>query len=301
MRHKLVHGRLEEAKESYLMLNKYNYEEWLLELTLLCTRKKAESDEERFAYLVKTLPTSYKRIVMGVYKDHEAEEKQRDQEMKVKRSLFDEAVMLLKASVAQRRKKDETDLMLLQENTKSVLKSFKIRNFKFDLEKYYARFDKTVTLLETIGVDMDKNYLLRIFANGCIEHRDLRTRGKIVPLESLTNYHELKIEYSSFLEAKELKQSGKAKKGFQGADNYHSARCSFCHKKGHCWKKHHHLKFPSTKTCGSKAEEKTTPTKSEPTFKYEAKGLMTSKNKVKNDNYFYVDFACTWTMTGSRE
>jgi hypothetical protein len=28
---------------------------------------------------------------------------------------------------------------------------------------------------------------------------------------------------------------------------------------------------------------------------------MTSKNKVKNDDYFWVDFACTWTMTGSRE
>jgi hypothetical protein len=59
---------------------------------------------------------------MGVYKDHEAEEKQGDQEMKVKRSLFDEAVMLLKASVSQRCKKDKTYLMLLQENTKSELK-----------------------------------------------------------------------------------------------------------------------------------------------------------------------------------
>ena len=28
---------------------------------------------------------------------------------------------------------------------------------------------------------------------------------------------------------------------------------------------------------------------------------MTSKNKVKNDDYFWVDFACTWTMTGSRQ
>jgi len=75
--------------------------------------------------------------------------------------------------------------------------------------------------------------------------------------------------------------------------------------KGHtedtCWKKHPHLKPPSTKSPGSKAEEKTTPTKSEPSFKYEAKGLMNSKNKVKNDDYFYVDFACMWTMTGSRE
>ena len=176
-------------------------------------QEKAESDEERFAYLVKTRPTSYKRIVVGVYKEYEAEEKQGDQERKVKRSLFDEAVMLLKASVAQRGKKDETDLMLLQENIKSKLKNLKIRNFKFDLEKYHARFVKTVRLLKTIGVDMDENYLLRIFANGCIEHRDLRTR-------SFTNYHELKIEYSNLLETKELKQSGKAEKGFQEAASF---------------------------------------------------------------------------------
>ena len=77
----------------------------------------------------------------------------------------------------------------------------KIRNFKLDLEKYYATFDKTVKLLETIGVHMDENYLLRIFANGCIEHehRDLRTRAELVHLESFTTYHEFKIEYSSLL------------------------------------------------------------------------------------------------------
>jgi hypothetical protein len=28
---------------------------------------------------------------------------------------------------------------------------------------------------------------------------------------------------------------------------------------------------------------------------------MTSKNKVKNDDYFYVDFAWTWNTTGSTE
>ena len=43
---------------------------------------------------------------------------------------------------------------------------------------------------------------MRIFANGCIEHRDLRTRAELVHLESFTNYHELKIQYSSLLEAK---------------------------------------------------------------------------------------------------
>jgi hypothetical protein len=115
MRPKLGHGRQEQAKQSYLMLNNYNYEECGFELKLLCTRKKAESEEERFAYLVKTLPTSYKRIVMGVYKDHEAEEKQGDQERKVKRSLFGEAIMLLKGSVAQKGKKDENHLWKLLE------------------------------------------------------------------------------------------------------------------------------------------------------------------------------------------
>ena len=50
---------------------------------------------------------------------------------------------------------------------------------------------------------------MRIFANGCIEHRDLRTRAELVHLESFTNYHEPKIEYSSLLEAKEVKQRPK--------------------------------------------------------------------------------------------
>jgi len=142
---------------------------------------------------------------MGVYKDHEAEEKQGDQERKVKRSLFVEAIMLLKATVAQRGKKDKTDLMLLQatigvshREASPKVKSLKIRNLKFDLQKYYARFHKIVRLLETIGVDMDDNYVLRTFANGCIEHRNLRTRTELVHLENFTNYH--------------------------------SARCSFCHK-----------------------------------------------------------------------
>jgi hypothetical protein len=34
---KLCHGRKEEAKESYIILDRYNNEEWLFELKLFCT------------------------------------------------------------------------------------------------------------------------------------------------------------------------------------------------------------------------------------------------------------------------
>jgi hypothetical protein len=43
-----------------------HFEEWLFELQLLCIRRKAESDEDRFALLIKISPNSYKRIVMDV-------------------------------------------------------------------------------------------------------------------------------------------------------------------------------------------------------------------------------------------
>jgi hypothetical protein len=51
------------GRETTTKLSKYNFEEWLFELL----RKKAESDEERFAYLIKTLPNLNKIIVMDVY------------------------------------------------------------------------------------------------------------------------------------------------------------------------------------------------------------------------------------------
>ena len=101
---------------------------------MLCVRKKAESEEERFAYLIKTLPNSHKRIVMDVY----------NSEKKPTESMFKEAVELLKEKVAKRGQREEVDLEFLQRNIKGELKSLKIEIFKYDLEKFYARFDKTV-------------------------------------------------------------------------------------------------------------------------------------------------------------
>jgi len=83
------------GRETTTMLNKYEFEEWLFELQLLCVRRKAESDEERFAYLIKTLPNSYKRIVMDVYN---SEKKETD-------GMFKEAFELLKEKVAKRGQK----------------------------------------------------------------------------------------------------------------------------------------------------------------------------------------------------
>jgi len=51
-----------------------------------------------------------------------------------------------------------------------------------------------------------------------MQHHDLR--AELGYLESFTNYHELRIEYSSLLEATEVRPR-KTEKKVQGVANYH--------------------------------------------------------------------------------
>ena len=78
-------------------------------------------------------------------------------------------------------------------------------------------------------------------------------------------------------------------------------KCSFCYKKGHsddkCYKNHPALRPNSQKE--TKANLPETNGNKEITFRYDAKGLMSSRDNVKKD-YFYFDFACTWPMTGNK-
>jgi hypothetical protein len=93
----------------------------------------------------------------------------------------------LKKKVAKRGQKEEVDLEFLQENIKGELKNLKIKTFKYDLDKFYTRFDKTVRHLETLGVKMKDDYVLGVFANGFSGHRDLKSRADLVHLETHHN------------------------------------------------------------------------------------------------------------------
>jgi hypothetical protein len=50
--------------EILLLLDKFNYDEWKFELDNLCRRKKATTEENKFAWLVRTVNSSDKRIIM---------------------------------------------------------------------------------------------------------------------------------------------------------------------------------------------------------------------------------------------
>jgi|NOAtaT_6_FD_contig_21_7752271_length_610_multi_3_in_0_out_0_2 hypothetical protein len=90
-------------------------------------------------------------------------------------------------------KKNKAGLLLLQENTKAELKALKIKDFKSDLDEFHGKFDRVVRQVDTTGVNMDDGYLMWIFARGCSEHRDLKTRTGLVDVESLNSHHELPI------------------------------------------------------------------------------------------------------------
>jgi hypothetical protein len=79
--------------------------------------------------------------------------------------MFKESVEWLKEKLVKRGQKEEAGLGFLQENIKCELKNLMIERFKHDPEKFYARFDKTVRHLETLGVKMKDDYVHRVFAN----------------------------------------------------------------------------------------------------------------------------------------
>jgi hypothetical protein len=53
---------MDPNKEMFLILNKYNFDDWIFELENLCERKQAETEQAKFAWLVKTVNSSDKRI-----------------------------------------------------------------------------------------------------------------------------------------------------------------------------------------------------------------------------------------------
>ena len=106
-------------------------------------RKKPECDEDKFGFLVKTLSTQYKRIVMGFYKDHESECKK----TKKCTTTFDKAIEKLKESVARLEGIERDGSVITTGETKAELKVLKIKDFKL-----YGRLDKLVRHLEKIEV-----------------------------------------------------------------------------------------------------------------------------------------------------
>jgi hypothetical protein len=117
----------------------------------------------------------------------------------------------------------------------------KIETFKYNLEKFYSRFDKTTRYLEILGVKMKNDHVVRVFANGCYGHWDLKTRAELVHLEIHDNNHELKF-YSTIMDSQ--RSGDRIKREFTAKVKYHKnfLRCSNCHRRGDTvemyWKKH---------------------------------------------------------------
>ena len=68
----------------------------------------------------------------------------------------------------------KAELELFQDNMKGELTKVKIETFKYDLKKFYSRFDKTARYHKILGTKMKDDHVVRVFASGCYGHRDSR-------------------------------------------------------------------------------------------------------------------------------
>jgi hypothetical protein len=72
-----------------------------------------------------------------------------------------------------------------------------------------------VTAAQNVGCDLSENYLRELFAEGCVEHRDLKSRAAIVHAEprSVKTYFDLKMVYAGLIkpkmERKVIQEDGK--------------------------------------------------------------------------------------------
>jgi hypothetical protein len=82
-----------------------------------------------------------------------------------------------------------------------------------------------------------------------------------VHLETHDSYHELKIFHSTMMDSKR---------------SWNVPRCSYCQKRGYnveiCWKKHSYLRNKHQENTKANSDKVST-------FKYEAKGLINSKQR----------------------
>jgi hypothetical protein len=128
---------------------------------------------------------------------------------------FTWAVETLKKLILENNAESKDEIFKLRERMKDNLKNVKISKCSFDLGKCYERFDKAVTAAQNVGCDLSENYLRELFAEGCVEHRDLKGRAAIVhaELRSVKTCFDLKMVYAGLIkpkmERKVIQEDGK--------------------------------------------------------------------------------------------
>jgi ribosomal protein L34E len=248
---------MDTNKEMFLILNKYNFHDWKFELENLCQRKQASTEYAKFAWLVRTLNSADKRLVMK----YEKESVQVVNEEKVsiiegKKQPYGWAVEILRRLMTERNASTPDQLFEQQERAKDRIKEIKIADCSYDINEYFKRFDRAVVAARAIGVDFTERYLIKLFADGCLPHKDLKSRASMVHLEppAIHNYIDLKIMYEELIPKEQrirnVQETGRnhfnKKKQFKGkcyncGDANHSVKncprailkCSKCAYYGH--------------------------------------------------------------------
>jgi hypothetical protein len=112
-------------------LNKWNYHDWYFELKNLCRRKNAEDEEAKFSWLVETLNTSDKRLIMKHETGKLTMRKTFDGVEKVViidglTKPFTWAVETLKKLILENNAESKDEVFKLREKMKDNLKNVKI-------------------------------------------------------------------------------------------------------------------------------------------------------------------------------
>ena len=112
------------------------------------------------------------------------------------------AVETLRKLFAHGNANDEEKVFELREAAKDRIKAIRIADCSYSLDEFYKRFDRSVVTALNIGCELSEQYLIKLFAQGCAEHKDLSSRASIIHLESkedIKNYTDLKILYDTLI------------------------------------------------------------------------------------------------------
>jgi len=241
--------RPNSAMEETLILNNYNFHDWEFELEALCSRNKAIDQISRFSWLSQTLNSSDKRLIMKYKTESITVERLVEGQMKEVIIIGAEkpytwAIEVLRKAKVRGNSKKVEDLFTKRENAKDKIKALKISSCKYNLEEFYKRFDRAVVFASSIGCELPEKYLMKLFAEGVMEHKDLSARASMIDLdlelETFQNFTELKDSYAQLIQTRSDRQkilvdNGKAH--FSKKTNTTSKRCYNCkgdHYVGEC-------------------------------------------------------------------
>ena len=184
----------------YLILNNYNFYVWIFELENLCIREKAKKEIEKFLWLVNSFN---KRVIMkhkteSITMNQQIGDKMENIVIKGDNRPFTWAIEVLRRSKLEANAVKEEDVFEKKEYEKDRLKALTISSCGYNLDQFYQRFDECAVAARSIGCELPDSYLMKIFAKGCAEHRDLKARAALVDLEqsNIQNYTDLKNMYA---------------------------------------------------------------------------------------------------------